>query len=81
MYGKFEFAKIRDVQLKLNFVWSSSNVLLKLVIREFVSRDGLPRGVLPSGILKIEKYCPGLKVRSPRIWAFPVIENATDQKL
>ena len=29
------------------------------------SRDGLPRGVLPSGILKIEKYCPGLKVRSP----------------
>ena len=31
------------------------------------SRDGLPRGVLPSGILKIEKYCPGLKVRSPKI--------------
>ena len=33
-----------------------------------VSRDGLPRGVLPSGILKIEKYCPGLKVpiSSPR---------------
>ena len=30
-----------------------------------VSRDGLPRGVLPSGILKIEKYCTGLKVRSP----------------
>ena len=30
-----------------------------------VSRDGLPRGVLPSGILKIEKYCPGLKIRSP----------------
>ena len=27
-----------------------------------VSRDGLQRGVLPSGILKIEKYCPGLKV-------------------
>ena len=26
------------------------------------SRDGLPRGALPSGILKIEKYCPGLKV-------------------
>ena len=23
------------------------------------SRDGLPRGALPSGILKIEKYCPG----------------------
>ena len=30
-----------------------------------VSRDGLPRGVLLSGILKIEKYCPGLEVRSP----------------
>ena len=27
-----------------------------------ISRDGLPRGVLPSGIFKIEKYCPGLKV-------------------
>ena len=27
-----------------------------------VSRDGLPRGTLPSGILKLEKYCPGLKV-------------------
>ena len=26
-----------------------------------LSRDGLPRGVLPSGILKMEKYCPGLK--------------------
>jgi len=36
-----------------------------------VSRDGLPRGVLPSGILKIEKYCPGLKVRSPNTkWFF-----------
>ena len=32
-----------------------------------VSRDELPRGVLPSGILKIEKYCPGLKVRFPII--------------
>ena len=30
-----------------------------------VSRDGLPRGTLPSGILKLEKYCPGLKVRHP----------------
>ena len=30
-----------------------------------VSRDDLPRGVLPSGILKMEKYCPGHKVRSP----------------
>ena len=29
------------------------------------SRDGLPRGALPSGILKMEKYCPGHKVRSP----------------
>ena len=35
-----------------------------------VSRDGLPRGVLPSGILKIEKYCPGLKVRSPEMTRF-----------
>ena len=25
-----------------------------------ISRDGLPRGVLPSGILNIEKYCLGL---------------------
>ena len=32
-----------------------------------VSRDDLPRGVLPSGILKMEKYCPGHKVRSPMI--------------
>ena len=30
-----------------------------------VSCDGLPRGTLPSGILKLEKYCPGLKVRHP----------------
>ena len=28
-----------------------------------VSRNGLPRGVLPSGILKIEKYCPWLDVQ------------------
>ena len=27
-----------------------------------VSRDGLPRGVLPSGILKMRNKCPGLKV-------------------
>ena len=32
------------------------------------SRDGLPRGVLPPGILEIEKYCSGLKVRSPGIF-------------
>ena len=31
-----------------------------------VSRDGLPRGTLPSGIFKLEKYCPGLKVRHPK---------------
>ena len=30
-----------------------------------VSRDGLPLGTLPSGIFKLEKYCPGLKVRHP----------------
>ena len=33
-----------------------------ILVERIVSRDGLPRGVLPSGILKIEKYCPGLKV-------------------
>ena len=32
-----------------------------------VSRDRLPRGVLPSDILKIEIYCSGLKVRSPTV--------------
>ena len=37
-----------------------------------VSRDGLSRGVLPSGILKIEKYCPGLKVRSPFTFSFRI---------
>ena len=37
-----------------------------------VSRDGLPRGVLPSGILKIEKYCPGLKVRSLKFGPHPI---------
>ena len=41
-------------------------IYLHIILGEgIVSRDGLPRGVLPSGILKIEKYCPGLKVRSP----------------
>ena len=35
-----------------------------------VSRDGLPRGTLPSGIFKLEKYCPGLKVRHP---IFPIL--------
>ena len=39
-----------------------------------VPRDGLPRGALPSGILKIEKYCPGHKVpvsitESPYPWS------------
>ena len=33
-----------------------------------VSRDGLPRGALPSGILKMEKYCPGHKVPVSKIW-------------
>ena len=36
---------------------------------EIVPRDGLPRGALPSGILKIEKYCPGLDVRLPIVWS------------
>ena len=40
-----------------------------------VSRDGLPRGVLPSGILKIEKYCPGLKVRSPAFFKVPMFDH------
>ena len=31
---------------------------------------GLPRGVLPSGILKMRKKCPGLKVRFPFIQRF-----------
>ena len=26
-----------------------------------VYRDELPRGVLPPGILKLKKYCPGFK--------------------
>ena len=30
-----------------------------------VSRDGLPHGVLPSGILKMRKKCLGLKVWFP----------------
>ena len=38
-----------------------------ILVERIVSRDGLPRGVLPSGILKIEIYCPGLKVRSPAV--------------
>ena len=42
-----------------------------------VSRDGLPRGVLPSGILKIEKYVQALKFLS-RFAAhhFRRVENA-----
>ena len=38
-----------------------------------VSRDGLPRGALPSGILKIEKYCPGLDDRLPETNGIPVL--------
>ena len=48
-----------------------------------VSRDGLPRGTLPSGILKLEKYCPGLKVLHSsqqcmpyRLFQFLMISNA-----
>ena len=33
-----------------------------ILVERIVARNGLPRSVLPSGILKIEKYCPGLKV-------------------
>ena len=28
-----------------------------------VSLDGTPRGALPSGILKLDRYCPGLGKR------------------
>ena len=48
-----------------------------------VSRDGLPRGVLPSGILKIEKYCLGLKVRFlnlPQRKLYDQIEIHTNSK-
>ena len=36
-----------------------------ILVERIVSRDELPRGVLPSSISKIVKYCPGLKVQSP----------------
>ena len=45
-----------------------------------VSRDGLPRGVLPSGILKIEKYCPGLKVPVSFSYSHTVFETISSQK-
>ena len=46
------------------------------------SRDGLPRGALPSGILKIGKYCPGLEVRSPifTINSFNFTQSETDMQ-
>ena len=50
------------------YVGSYALIYLHSILAEgIVSRDGLPRGVLPSGILKIEKYCPGLKVRFPGV--------------
>ena len=36
-----------------------------IFVERIVSRDGLPCGFLLSGILKIEKNCPGPKVRFP----------------
>ena len=45
-----------------------------------VSRDGLPRGVLPSGILKIEKYCPGLKVRFPAVLMAGIFKIETENR-
>ena len=50
---------------------------LTILGERIVSRVGLPRRVLPSGILKIEKYCPGLKVRSPLLimWWEEVLEK------
>ena len=60
------------------YVGTYALIYLHAILAEgIVSRDGLPRGVLPSGILKIEKYCPGLKVRFQSnimegvIWKFP----------
>ena len=45
------------------YVGTYALIYLHAILAEgIVSRDGLPRGVLPSGILKMEKYCPGLKV-------------------
>ena len=45
-----------------------SLIYLHTILGEgIVSHDGLPRGVPPSGILTIEKYCPGFKVRFPRV--------------
>ena len=40
-----------------------------------VSRDRLPRGTLPSGILKLKKYCPGLKVRHPIYQWYNIIDR------
>ena len=42
-------------------MWYSVRVSVSLGER-IVSRDGLPRGVLLSDILRIKKYCPGLKL-------------------
>ena len=48
------------------YVGTYPQIYLPTILRlGIVSRDGLPRGTLPSGILKLEKYCPGLKVRHP----------------
>ena len=53
------------------YVGTYALIYLHAILAEgIVSRDGLPRGVLPSGILKIEKYCPGLKVRFPYFFKF-----------
>ena len=46
-----------------------------ILSERIVSRDELPRGVLPSGILKMRKKCPGLKVRFPIVTRFTVIKT------
>ena len=57
------------------------NVLIYLhtiLGEEIVSRDGLPWGVMLSDILKIEKYCPALKVRfsSKAMNIYPILSGA-----
>ena len=45
------------------------------------SRDGLPRGALPSGILKIRKNVQALKFGSPSNWTITRIFGTLTQLL
>ena len=62
----FEFSMLENFPpVTLSIVYFGKYALiyqLTILGERIVSRDGLPRGVLSSSILKIEKYCPGLKV-------------------